>query len=225
MPIRLNLLAEAQAAEEARRRDPVKRAIWLAALVIVAILVWSSSLRLKAMLVSSEVSRLEGTISSQTNEYYVVLDNQNKTAEIKRKLSALRELSADRLLNGTLLNALQKTTVNDVQLLRLRVEQLYAGTEATKPRTNGIGVMIPGKPATVTENISLTLEGADMAANPGDGLNRYKDALAKNDYFKQALLNTNGITLKNLARQQTLASSGKRSDIFTLECRYPEKTR
>ena len=34
MPIRLNLLAEAQAAEEARRRDPVKRAIWLAALII-----------------------------------------------------------------------------------------------------------------------------------------------------------------------------------------------
>ena len=36
MPIRLNLLAEAQAAEEARRRDPVKRAVWMAALIIVA---------------------------------------------------------------------------------------------------------------------------------------------------------------------------------------------
>ncbi len=36
MPIRLNLLAEAQAAEEMRRRDPVKRALWLAGLIIAA---------------------------------------------------------------------------------------------------------------------------------------------------------------------------------------------
>ena len=33
MPIRLNLLAEAQAAEDLRRRDPVKRALWLARLM------------------------------------------------------------------------------------------------------------------------------------------------------------------------------------------------
>jgi len=42
MPIRLNLLAEAQAAEEARRRDPVKRAIWIGALLVSVVLVWSS---------------------------------------------------------------------------------------------------------------------------------------------------------------------------------------
>ena len=87
------------------------------------ILVWSSSLQLKAILVNSEVSRLEGQISAHTNEYRGILDNQNKTADIKHKLEALRRLSANRLLNGTLLNALQQTTVDDVQLLRLRVDQ------------------------------------------------------------------------------------------------------
>ena len=75
MPIRLNLLAEAQAAEETRRRDPVKRAMWISALIIVAILVWSSSLQLQAMLGHSEVSRLEGQINSHTNEYRLALDN------------------------------------------------------------------------------------------------------------------------------------------------------
>ena len=118
MPIRLNLLAEAQAAEEMRRRDPVKRAIWVGALIIVVMLVWSSSIQLEAMLASSEVSRLEGQISSHTNAYKVVLDEQNKTAEIKEKLSALHVLATNRLLNGTLLNALQQTTVADVQLHR-----------------------------------------------------------------------------------------------------------
>ena len=61
MPIHLNLLAEAQAAEEERRRNPVKRAIWIAILFVVLILVWSSSLQLKAILIRSEVSRVWGS--------------------------------------------------------------------------------------------------------------------------------------------------------------------
>jgi uncharacterized protein YdbL (DUF1318 family) len=225
MPIRLNLLAEAQAAEEARRRDPVKRAVWVAALIIVVILVWSSSLQLKAILVNSEVSRLEGQISSHTNEYRVVLDNQNTTADINHKLEALRRLSANRLLNGTLLNALQQTTVDDVQLLRLRVEQTYLCVEGTKARTNDNNVLIPAKLPTNTERILLTLEGADSSANPGDQLNKYKDALATNAYLKQALVKTNVIRLKNLTPPQISPFTGKRSVIFTLECPYPEKTR
>jgi hypothetical protein len=225
MPIRLNLLAEAQAAEEARRRDPVKRAAWVAALIIVAILVWSSSLQLKAILIKSEVSRLEGQINTHSNEYRTVLDNQNKAADVKNKLQALRSLSANRLLQGTLLNALQKTTVEDVQLVRLRVEQSYACVEGTKPHTNDAGVLIPGKLPTNTEKILLTLEGADSSANPGDQLNKYKDALAANALLKEVLLKTNAINLKNLAPPQVSPLIGKRSALFTLECRYPEKTR
>ncbi|MEI8041555.1 MAG: hypothetical protein WCL11_09115, partial [Verrucomicrobiota bacterium] len=136
MPIRLNLLAEAQAAEEARRRDPVKRAIWLGILAVVLILVWSSSLQLKAMLLRSDVSRLEGQLAFKTNDYRAVLDDQSKTAEMKQKLDALRRLSANRLLNGTLLNALQQTTVDDIQLVRLRLDQSYVLVEGSKTRTN-----------------------------------------------------------------------------------------
>ena len=225
MPIRLNLLAEAQAAEEARRRDPVKRAIWVAALIVVAILVWSSSLQLKAILVHSDVSRFEGQINTHSNEYRLVLDNQNKAADIKHKLEALRNLSANRQLQGNLLNALQHTMVDDVQLLRLRLDQSYVCFEGTKPHTNDDNVLIPGKPATTTEKTLLTLEGADSCANPGDQLNKFKDALARSDYFKQVLLKTNGISLKNLASPQASLSASKRSASFTLECRYPDKTR
>ena len=224
MPIRLNLLAEAQAAEEARRRDPVKRAAWVSALIIVVTLVWSSSLQLKAILINSEVSHLEAQISSQNNEYRQILDNQNRAADTKNKLEALRNLSANRRLQGNLLNALQKTTVDDVQLLRLRLEQTYVYFEGTKARTNE-DIIIPGKPPTSTEKTLLTLEGADSCANPGDQLNKYKDALAANAYFKQVLLKTNGISLKNLAPPQISPFNSKPSVTFTLECRYPEKTR
>ena len=225
MPIRLNLLAEAQAAEEERRRDPVKRTAWVAALIIVVILVWSSSLQLKAILINSEVSGLEGQINSRTNEYRGILDDQNKTADINHKLGELRRLSANRLLQGTLLNGLQKTTVDDVQLLRLRVDQTYAYVEGTKARTNDNNVLVPAKLSRSTERILLTLEGADSSANPGDQLNKYKNALATNAYLMQVLLKTNGISLKNLAPAQISPFNGKRSVNFTLECRYPDMTR
>jgi hypothetical protein len=225
MPIHLNLLAEAQAAEEERRRDPVKRAAWVAALIVVLILVWSSSLQLKAILVHSDVSRLEGQIASHTNEYRGILEDQNRAVDIRSRLAALESLSTNRLLNGTLLNALQLTTVDDVQLLRLRVDQTYACVEGTKTRTNDSNVIIPGRPPTSTEKTVLTLEGADSSANPGDPLNKYKSALAANRDLKAVLVKTNGINLKNLTPPQISPLTGKRSVIFTLECRYPEKTR
>jgi hypothetical protein len=225
MPIRLNLLAEAQAAEEERRRDPVKRSIWVAALILVVMLVWSSSLQLKAIMLNSEVSRLQGQINSHKNEYQLVLDNQTRTGEYKSKLAALERLSTNRFLNGNLLNALQQTVVDDVQLLRVRVDQNYILYEGTKSQTNDDGVLIPGKPASATEKTLLTLEGSDSCANPGDQLNKYKSALATNAYLQQVLVKTNGIGLKNLAPPQVSAFTGKSSVNFTLECRYPEKIR
>jgi hypothetical protein len=226
MPIRLNLLAEAQAAEEERRRDPVKQAIWVAALVIVIILVWSSSLQLEAILLHSEVSRLETQINTRSNDYRVVLDNQSKTADLKSKLDALRRLSENRLLQGSLLNALQKTTVADVQLLRLRIEQLYAVVEGTKSRTNeDTGALIPGRPASSTEKTSLTLEGVDSSPNPGDQVNRFKSVLVTNAYFKDMLIKTNPVRLKSLSPPQLAPGTGKPCVVFNLECRYPDKTR
>src|ERR1019366_3373131 len=126
MPIRLNLLAEAQAAEEERRRDPVKRALWLAALLIAAILAWSSVLQLRITLAKSDTTRMEAQMGARTNEFQQILDNQRKAVEINERLRVLRQLASIRLLNGNLLDALQKTTVDDVQLLRLRVDQTYA---------------------------------------------------------------------------------------------------
>jgi hypothetical protein len=225
MPIRLNLLAEAQAAEDLRQRDPVKRAIWLAALTVVLMLVFSSFLQLRATFANSELSQVESQISSHTNAYQQVLDNRNKIAEVRQKLGKLRQLSSNRFLNGTLLNAFQQTTVEDVQLLRLRADLTYLCNEGTKTRTNDQGVLIKGRPATATENIRLTLEGNDSSPNPGDQLNKFKQVLAAHSYFKQMLTRTNAISLKNLSSPQVSPTSGKPCVVFTLECRYPEVTR
>jgi|ERR1035437_9189750 hypothetical protein len=224
MPIRLNLLAEAQVAEEMRRRDPVKRALWLAALIIALVLVWSSFLQLRATLANSDVTRVEAQMGARTNEFQQILDNQRKTAESDGRLRVLRQLASNRFLNGNLLNALQQTTVEDVQLIRLQVEQLYTVVEGTKARTNDDNVVIPGRLPTATEKTVVHLEGIDTSPNPGDQVNRFKAALATNAYFKEMLVKTNAVSLKNLS-QQVAPITGKPCVMFTLECRYPEKTR
>ena len=176
-------------------------------------------------LANSNVNRLEGQINSRTNEYRSTIDTKNKIADIDHKLAELRRLAASRLLQGTLLNALQKTTVDDVQLIRLRVDQTYTSVEGTKARTNAANVVIKGRPPATTERIVVNLEGIDSSASPGDQVNRFKTVLATNAYFKDMLARTNPINLKSLSPLQVAPVTGKPCVMFTLECRYPEKTR
>lgn len=224
MPIRLNLLAEAQAAEELRRKDPVKRAIWAAVLIGVILLAWASSLQLKAIVANNALGSITTEMNGCTNEYKQVLEMQKKTGEMSHKLSSLTTLSTNRFLNGTLLNALQQTTVDQVRFVRLHLNQTYQLAEATKPKTNSDKI-IPGTPAKVTEKLVLTLDGADSSPNPGEQVAKMKDVLSKYAYFQENLDQLNPVLWKNSSSPQISPDTGKPIVTFTLECRYYEKTR
>src|ERR1700730_16783028 len=99
MPIRLNLLAEVQAAEEVRRRDPVKRVIWVAAFLVCLMLAWWSSLQVDAMQKRSELNRIELEISDQTNTFQTLIDNQKKDLDVRHKLASLQQLATNRFLD------------------------------------------------------------------------------------------------------------------------------
>lgn len=223
MPIRINLLAEAHALEELRRRDPVKRAIWVGAAVVGVMLAWCISLGGKAMIAKRELHKIEAQLVTRTNSYQSVLANQRKLTEVNRRLGALQQLATNRLLYGTLLNALQQTTIDDVQLVRFRADQSYSFTEEVKPRTNDEERVIPGKPATATEKIVLSFDARDSSANPGDQVNKYKQAVTGSPYFKNVLSNTNDVRLASLSPLQS--SDNKGFVLFSLECRFPQKTR
>jgi hypothetical protein len=223
MPICLNLLAEAQAAEDLRRRDPVKRAIFGAVLLVALMLVWSSSVQVKAMLAKSDVGKAEARLAVHAKEYQQVVQDTKKTAELNQKLAALSQLATNRFLYGSLLNGLQQTVIDDVQLTRLKVEQTYAYDEGSKPTTNDTRV-IPGRPATVTEKIALTLGAKDRGANPGDQIGKLKSAIASNPYFQKLLGKTNEVLVSDWS--QVAADPDGRSFItFRLDCRLPERTR
>ena len=139
------------------------------------------------------------------------------------KLAALQKLSQSRFLQGNLLNALQQTAVDGVQLLRLHVDQTYFTTEGTAPKTNGTRVR-PGQPGTVTEKIVVSLDARDYSSNPGDQVKKFKEAISQQPYFQAALNKTNGVRLANLSPPQ-VGTDGKLSVMFTLQCFYPDQTR
>jgi hypothetical protein len=222
MPIRLNLLAEAHAAEEQRRRDPVKRAIWAGALALALMLAWSSSLQLKVMLKNSDLSVVEAQLGAQTNTYQHVMANKARIGEITSKLGKLQQLTTNRFLNGTLLNALQQTTVEDVQLIRFRALEDYVITEGAKAKTED-GRLIPAKPGASIEKITLLLDAQDNSP-AGDAVTRFKQSVSTNAFFRAGLGSANEARLLNLGSPQT-SPDGKSFVRFSLECRYPDKTR
>jgi uncharacterized membrane protein (UPF0136 family) len=224
MPIRLNLLAEAQAIEDVRRRDPIKRVVLGAGLLVGAMLVWASYLQVLAMIANKDIGQVQALMGSKAATYKVVTENRQRMLEANAKLAALNVLATNRFLNGTLLHALQQTTVDEVQLSQLKVEQTYVLVEAIKARTNGSKVT-PGSPASVTEKINLTFSGSDTSASPGDQVSKFKEALAANPYFRDHLTAANQVNLKNLSAPQISPESGRAMVNFVLECRYPEQKR
>src|SRR5207247_9402917 len=95
MPIRLNLLAEQQAAEDLRRRDPVKRAIWVAGLIVGVMVIWSGRLQIKVMGAMSEVNRYESEWKNLESDYNNVTANFEKAADAETKRAAVERLASN----------------------------------------------------------------------------------------------------------------------------------
>lgn len=221
MPIRINLLNEELAAEELRRRDPVKRAIFIGIFLVALSLVWFSSTWLEYKMIQQKKGQVEFEMDQHTNEFNQVVLNLKRITESQRRLGALLSLNTNRFLQGNLMNALQKVYVPNVQLLRVKLDQAFYYKEGTPNVTNTYGV-IPGRPAVTTQHIVLSLDAKDSSPNPGDQVNHYKEALLRQDFFKSSLNSTNGVKLANLSSPQSNFGS-KPFVLFTLECQFPDK--
>jgi hypothetical protein len=220
MPIRINLLAETQAAENLRRRDPVKRFAYVGTLIVALTLAASSWLQLKVMLANRDFAQVQAQIFDRSNGSQRVQSEQKEINAAKMKLAALQKLTVNRFLQGNLLNALQQSTVEGVALTRLRVQQSYQLSKEEAASSDDSGHTKLKKPATVTENIVIALDAQDFSANPGDQVNKFKDAIANQPYFKMMLDLTNGVLLTSLSAPQS-GPDGKPFVSFTVECHYP----
>jgi len=225
MPIRINLLAEAQAIEELRRKDPVKRAIAVGALLVAGMLCWGSTLQFKIIASKSGLKDLEAKWSSIEKNYTTAVESKRKSIEIEGRLAALQQLKTNRFLWGTALNALQQTLsgIDDVQVVHLKTEQLYNQSEDSKGHTSD------GKPGSKvpvsTEKITLVIDAVDASPQPGSQVNKFKEAIANVPYFQSNLQKTNGVLLTSLSAPQNGPLGRNPYVMLTLQCYYPEKVR
>jgi hypothetical protein len=226
MPIRINLLAEAQAQEEMRRKDPVKRATWVAGFLVAIVVLWATSLQVKIVAARVTLNGIQREWRKLDKNYSQAVEQRRRSLDAEEKLSALQNYTTNRVLWGTCLNAVQQTLngVDDIKVMRVRGEQGYNYTEETKPRTNGTAT-IPGRPATSAEKIVLSLEAIDHSPQPGSQVSRFKQTISATPYFQERLQKTNGVLLTSLSAPMAGALAPTPYVTFTLQCYFPEKVR
>ena len=138
---------------------------------------------------------------------------------LARKVSALQSSATNRFLWATPLNALQFTIVPNVQLVRLRTEQAFTVTEASKPSTT------PGAkvtPASTKEKVVLKLDAKDFSAVAGDQISQFLEALNTEPTFQS---NQVKAELTGRAPPGTDAGSATAFVLFTVDCQHAERTR
>lgn len=218
MPIKINFLAEEQAAEDLRRRDPIKRAIYVALGVVVLLLIWAG-------VNWSGLSQLDGTIKSLKDEQAGLEKpaketetNKKKVADARNNIEMLKKLAANRPLWSPVLDTLQRALVDDVQILRLRVDQNYQITPAVvPPKDSGI----KGKPATSKQIIVMTIEAQDSSPKL-DNYNRFREQLA---IGLREQMGANGTVLLKTLNPARENEEGKKYQTFSLECVFTEVVR
>ena len=225
MPIRINLLAEIQAAEEERRKDPVKRTLLAASLVAGVVALFAAMLQVKVIAANSQMGTLQSRWTALEKKYEAAVAAERKSGEADDKLAALCDMSTNRFLWGNTLNAFQQTmnNIDDVQVVRFKADQSYVQTESTPNRTNGTTI-VRGKPGTSTERIVVTIDAMDSSSPAGTRVSSFKNSIALQQYFQQSLARTNGLLLLSQSAPQ-VNQGGRPFVMFTLQCSFPEKVR
>ncbi|MGP8198819.1 MAG: hypothetical protein ACLQU4_04880 [Limisphaerales bacterium] len=220
MPIRINLLAEAQAVAELRRKDPVKRGIWIGGFLVCVVLLWIAKLQLDISFEQHNYTKIEGLWKNKLATYTIVTNEQVRTGEVDRKLAALDLLSTNRFLWAPVLNALQQTMVDDVQVTRIRGEQALAREEG---HDIGSGASRRRLPGAMIEKVSLSIEAKDL--KPGEqNYTKYKENLCTFDFFAKRLGRRDGFVMDGVLGPLTVdpVDPNKQFVTFTLAAHFPE---
>jgi len=217
----MNLLAERQEAADLRRRDPIRWGSWAAASLILALLCWGVLLRVSSARAKAELYRCQAQLASIQKDSREISANSRRAGEIERALNSLNKIAANRFLWALPLNALQFTVADNIQLIRLRMQEDIVHLPGAKPATNSNNV-VGGKLGTSTARITLTLQGKHFGEPPT--AERFIEELGSFPYFKANLRKAQPIRLVNISSQQVdPIETSKTFILFNIECRFAEK--
>lgn len=190
MPIRINLLAEELHAAEMRRRDPVKRAVLLAVVIVGSVIAWYLSLLAQKGLKSAAVARNKAELAALEDESKTAREALGGVTELEKRINQLNNLATNRVLWGSFLNAMQKVVLPEVPVTQLRVSQTY---DIEPARMNG---RVP-QPAMSTEFITVTVTARDYGKPAEQLYDRFRQQVLANDLMKQHLDEEKGITFES----------------------------
>jgi hypothetical protein len=223
MPIRINLLAEEQAAEELRRKNPVKLGIWIGCFCVAVVLLWILKLQLDIQFSQIKYNSLDKSWNADKISYAAVTTNELKTAQLDLKAAALDRLTTNRFLWAPVLNALQQTMVDYVQVIKVTGEQKYVYEDA---RAVGSGARKINLPAQVTEKVTLYIDAKDFSPD-AQSYNKYKESLCNFGFFVTNTGRKDSFILDGTLSTPTAdtAESGKQFVTFRLASHFKEVLR
>jgi hypothetical protein len=140
MPIRINLLAEQQAAEEARRKDPVKRAAIVGSALVLLVLVWTLSTHMQVKARRAELANLDTAFKQLDDRARGVRTVQAEVGDFERRINSLDRYSTNRILWASMLDALQAPNLPQIRMKTITVNEKYATNAATIFFTTNITV-------------------------------------------------------------------------------------
>jgi hypothetical protein len=223
MAIRINLLAEAQAAEETRRKNPVKLAIWIGSFFVAVVLLYILKLQLDIMFSKKTYNSIEQSWKENNDKYKAVTNNIAKMAELDKKLAALDRLATNRFYWAPVLNALQQTMISDIQVIRVTGEQKYSKEE---PRTTGSGASKVTIPGAMVEKTSLYIDAKDYDPN-AQNYDKFKETLSNFGFFVNLLGPRNAFILDGTLSAPTVdpTDPSRQFVVFKLASHFVEVKR
>lgn len=147
MPIRINLLAEQQAAEEMRRRDPIKRAIYAGAFLVVLMILWIAATQVKVSAARKELADYQQRLAKVEEASKEVRNDRSEIAIQASTIEDLDEYSTNRFFWGSFLNAVQHIALDKIRLVEISGRHKYVTNDvATLTATNLILKVTPPPP-------------------------------------------------------------------------------
>jgi hypothetical protein len=221
--IKIDLLAEAREAAEWRRKHPLKRTAWICGFSICVMLLWLLELHLALNLNQMKIRNLEKRYGVVRRRVSLSKDAVTKSVEINKRLTALDRLETNRFLWAPLLNSLQKTMIDDIQVTRLTGRQSYTSEAAHSFTLGSRKIEAPGD---IVEHISLFIEAKDMSPDELSYI-KYKESLGNCEYFSQNLRSREGFILEGVLKPTAPGKLDRSNEFskFVLSAHFPEVRR
>jgi hypothetical protein len=220
--IRINLLAEALAEEELRRRDPVKKAYVAAGLLVGFTVGWLLYARDRATKAVDLLAEQELKWTKLRPRCADVTNNRVRTREIESiVLPALERFSTNRFLWSHVLDALQYCMITNIEVTQLLGSHNYTNKSYS---VDLLKRAIPGPPrvTSVTETVTLTLTCNDLAPDAARNHIMFMDNLVSNRYFREHLRTP---TPYEPGVKRPGDPANKTPGVFTFTCYFTPRTR